>query len=210
MRKPKTADARVRPRSLFARYFSTCVSIILLSIILLGAIFMVFASNYFKRDKYTLLEKNLNQVLRLTSYNLSYNLGGKLYVASSLPSYYGVISKSISADIFLTDRDGNIILCSAEDGSQQSPSGKIPVSITTHLVADGSYRETGKLGGVYGVAHYTVGMALPDANGHPVGAVYASTPAVSLNTFLADIFQMFSVSVLVMLLFSSVIIRRKD
>ena len=45
-------------RSLFRKYFSVCCSIVLMSIVVLGIIFMVFAAQYFREDKLGALEKN--------------------------------------------------------------------------------------------------------------------------------------------------------
>lgn len=47
----------MKNKSLFQRYFYICFTMILLSMFILGAIFLVFASQYFKEDKYTLLSQ---------------------------------------------------------------------------------------------------------------------------------------------------------
>ena len=44
-------------KTLFKKYFSICSSIILLSTAFLGVVLLVFASQYFKDDKYTLLSQ---------------------------------------------------------------------------------------------------------------------------------------------------------
>lgn len=53
-------------RSLFRKYFSVCCSIVLMSIVVLGIIFMVFAAQYFREDKLGALEKNAEYAAELT------------------------------------------------------------------------------------------------------------------------------------------------
>lgn len=60
-------------RSLFRKYFSVCCSIVLMSIVVLGIIFMVFAAQYFREDKLGALEKNAGVCRR--AYPKSYCFG---------------------------------------------------------------------------------------------------------------------------------------
>ena len=50
-------------KSIFMKYFSVCASLILVSIGILGTAFMLFASQYFKEDKYDMLQSNLEKAL---------------------------------------------------------------------------------------------------------------------------------------------------
>lgn len=195
----------MKKKSLFTRYFQTCASIILISITFLGVVFLAFASQYFKEDKYKLLSQNLDQAVKLTNFNLSYGQGGNLFVSSSLSSYYGVIGQSIDADIYLADMQGNIILASpAAEG--RTFASKVNESVMGYFATSDIYTETGKLGSVYQHPHYTVGKPITDQQGRVVGAVFASTSAAALTTFLVDITQMFAISGVVVMLFAFMII----
>ena len=48
-------------KTLFSKHFSMVAGIILLSITILGAVLLAFASQYFKQDRYKLLEHNAQQ-----------------------------------------------------------------------------------------------------------------------------------------------------
>ena len=54
-------------KTLFSKHFITIAAIILLSITILGAVLLAFASQYFKQDRYRLLEHNAQQAAELTS-----------------------------------------------------------------------------------------------------------------------------------------------
>lgn len=195
----------MKNKSLYARYFRTCASIILISLTFLCVIFLAFASQYFRDDKYKLLSQNLDQAVRLTSYNMNYGYDGGLYVSSNLSSYYGVIGQSIDSDIYLADMDGSIILFSTNNEGQNFEGSISPVVMNYFRTGD-VYTETGKLGGIYPDPHYTVGKPIMDGKNRVVGAVFASTSAAALFTFLVDMFQMFIVSSAVVMLFSFIII----
>lgn len=195
----------MKKKNLFSRYFNTCAAIILISITFLGVVFLAFASNYFKEDKYALLSQNLDQAVKLTSFNLSYGQDGGLYVTSDLAAYYGVIGKSIDADIYLADLDGDILLCSSAQEGRQFATQVTPMVMEQFRTSD-IYTETGKLGGVYKTPYYTVGKPIMDHSNRVVGAVFASTGAAALSTFLVEMFRMFVISAAVMMLFSFIII----
>ena len=55
-------------KSLFSKFFTVCLSIILASISILGVVLLVFASQYFKNDKFDLLSRNCAYLPRLMIY----------------------------------------------------------------------------------------------------------------------------------------------
>lgn len=56
-------------KTLMGKYYSVCCAIILLSMVLVGSIFMVLANDYLREEKISLLEKNVTQAARLTMEN---------------------------------------------------------------------------------------------------------------------------------------------
>ena len=53
-------------KSIFAKYFTMCATFVLVSITFLGAVLMIFASQYFKDEKYRLLQANAEKALAAT------------------------------------------------------------------------------------------------------------------------------------------------
>ena len=107
----------MKSKSLFQRYFYICFTMILLSMVILGAIFLVFASQYFKEDKYALLSQNLDQAAERTLDSMI-QIGGVVHITSNVENYYNTIGESIGADIYLADmRDGRILYSGGAGGS---------------------------------------------------------------------------------------------
>lgn len=45
-------------KSIFSKYFTVCATLIIASITVLGAVFLIFASQYFKTDRLNLMRRN--------------------------------------------------------------------------------------------------------------------------------------------------------
>lgn len=96
-------------KTLMGKYYSVCCAIILLSMVLVGSIFMVLANDYLREEKISLLEKNVTQAARLTMEN--YAAHEYRYVSSdTLQPVYAVLGSAIEADIYLSDNKGNILI----------------------------------------------------------------------------------------------------
>jgi signal transduction histidine kinase len=191
-------------KTLFSKYFYICSSIILISTAFLGVVLLVFAAQYFKNDKYSLLERNVEQAVALTNHN--YGTNDYLYVDSTrLQPYYQLQGQAIDADIFLVNLEGRTLLCSNATNCNHV-NYLLPTSVLTKLENNGVYREMGKLGGIYDTPYYTVGRPVTGSDGQMVGAVFASCSSSALTTFLVDIFQMYVISAALVMLFSFIII----
>ena len=106
-------------KSLFSKYYSICVMMILVSIALIGSVFLVLTSNYFEQEKYDLLSRNVKQAVSVTMEDLSVN--DYDYVsASRVLNVYTILSDAIDADIFLVDVNGKTLLCTETGGCNHS------------------------------------------------------------------------------------------
>lgn len=186
-------------RTLFRKHFITVAAIILLSITILGAVLLAFASQYFKQDRYRLLEHNANQAATLTYGNFRDN--DFLFVQPKIAPMYVILANSIEADIYLTDTKGDILLF--VEGSRSAHNDiDIPPAIMDQSFREHSYKELGKMAGIYNDAHYTVGVPITTEDGRPIGVVFASASAKELSVFLVEILKMFVVSSLAVLILS--------
>ena len=106
-------------KSLFSKYYSICVMMILISIALIGSVFLVLTSNYFEQERYDLLSRNVKQAVSITMEDLSVNDYG--YVsASRVLNVYTILGDAIDADIFLVDVNGKTLLCTETGGCNHS------------------------------------------------------------------------------------------
>ena len=101
-------------KNLFTKYFTICTGMILASITVLGALLMGFASQYFRSDKLKVLDRYVSQAAALTL--TDYQKNNYLYLdEKTLTSVYSVLADAIEATIFLSDTEGNILICTDTD-----------------------------------------------------------------------------------------------
>ncbi len=189
-------------KSLFARYFYMCASIILVSIILLGVVLLTFSSQFFKQDRTDMLARNANQAVVLTAAN--YLMNGERYIDSQvIMTGYRILANAIDADIFLVDPNGKTVLCTEGESCVHS-TYQINEGILTTALTSG-YREIGRLGGIYKGPHYTVAVPVT-VGGAVIGSVFVSAPADDLTAFLIEVLKMFLLGAAAVMMLACIII----
>ncbi|HIZ31801.1 MAG TPA: HAMP domain-containing histidine kinase [Candidatus Fournierella merdipullorum] len=192
-------------KSISSMYFSTTAALLIVSTAVLCAIQMYLVMGYFKQDK----KESLSEVASIvtTQIHLRQQTENSMDIdpalAQKIQESLALVSETSSTIILFTDENGVVQLCS--EGTSSSNVGRqVPANILADLTADGSFFETGTLGGIYPSACYTVG-GIVDDGGLPLGYVFASTSAGSLNIFVGDMFSSFVLAAGLMLLASSVL-----
>ena len=194
--------------NLFKKYFFTTAAIILVSFTFLIVILSIWVSGFLAQDRRELLFE--------TSHTVSENMTGAVKNNDSLAdaavdmgNALVVVSRSIDANIFVTDLEGRPILCSCEqfmkEGRCPHTVKQLPDTIMQQALA-GEYYEVGTLNGLYSSPFYTCGVPLMDSAGGQVGTVFASSPAASLKAFFNQIFRifLFSACIPIVLMFFAV------
>ncbi|MEG2813004.1 MAG: HAMP domain-containing sensor histidine kinase [Oscillospiraceae bacterium] len=190
-------------KSIFTKYFSVCATLIIVSISILGALFLVFASQYFKDDKYKLLLAYSQRAAEVAQEDLAKYGGINEESASNI---YGTMAKTIDAAIFITDKKGVTIYCT-EKRPCYHMNHSVDNAIMSALNEKGEYSEMGRLGEIYAENYYTVASPVVDANNQTVAYVFTSTFASKqLQMFLGEILKMFVISAVTVLILTFIII----
>ena len=193
-------------KSISSMYFSTTAALLIVSTAVLCAIQMYLVMGYFKQDK----KESLSEVVSIVAgqIQLRRESGDTVDIdpalAQKIQESMALISETSSTIILFTDEDGVVKMCSEGTGSAKV-GRQVPENILSSLSSGGSFFETGTLGGMYSSPCYTVGGVLEDHYGLPLGYVFASTSAGSLNIFVGDMFSSFVLAAGLMLLASSVL-----
>lgn len=187
-------------RSLFRKYFTMCCSIVLTSIIILGVIFMVFAAQYFKEDKMSVLKQNAQYASELTNEHIVFSNGAYRIMDynSSIINSWVPMAKSTNSDIYLSNLSGDVLLCTHISRCSHQIYG-VEESAIKKVMEDGVFTEVGKMGEIYKRSYYTVGVPLRLPDGTVAGVVFSSTSAEGMTDFMSELFRMFLLSALVMM-----------
>lgn len=182
--------------------------IVVLSFVMLGTVMLTFFSFYWQEDQKATLRKNADLVASVCDQALTHDEKGNIY-NEVLPFVVGSYSKTIEADIFITDLQGNLMLGStvSEDNVL---SGKIDNLILDKLLTDGVYEEKGNLGGFYDDDYFVVGVSLkgPSESGADidVGNVFVAKTAFRFNAFKKEATQIFLIAAVAALAVSFIVV----
>ncbi len=196
----------MKQRSLFRKYFSACASMIILTIVFLGVVFLSFASQYFREDRFEALETNARYALDATE-ALCVQVGETYKVSSSLDDVYEPLANAIGADIYLVNSNGMTLICTEHSNGTCSHKGRsIPADVLNTIREKHTYSGVTQLGDIYDVPYYTVGLPLIVGNDELAGAVFVSSSAEGLRDFLEEMLEMFLISALVVLIIAFAVI----
>ncbi len=194
--------------SLFRKYFSACASMIILTVIFLGVVFLSFASQYFREDRFSTLEQNARYALDATE-ALCVQVGGTYKVSASLDDVYKPLASAIDADIYLANSSGMTLICTEgldNDGPCKHKGHSIPGDVMKSIKEEQHYSGVTQLGGIYEAPYYTVGLPLIVGENELAGAVFVSSSADGLRDFLKEMLEMFLISALVVLIIAFAVI----
>ena len=194
----------MKKNSLIKKYFAVCSFCVISSILILGVVLVVFASRYFERDKYSLLERNARQAASVTANNYVSN-GDGLINKSVISLAYSILSRSVDAQFFLMDLNGSLLFADEEDLSGYNLEVQVSPAVIQQILGEGIYEETGLLGGVFQTSHYSVGVPVV-AEDRVIGVLFACSSADALGEFLSALIEMFLVSAVVVLLIAFILI----
>lgn len=190
-------------KTIFTKYFTMCATLIIVSITILGALFMAFASQYFKEDKYKLLRTNIERAAAATQEQFA-NPTNETTIR--LVSLYGAIAQTIDATIFLTDDLGHTIVCTELSPCKHTLYA-VPQDVLSALAKSNEYAEMGKLGSIYSDHNYTVGVPVRVEGNDKTAYLFASTGAsIPLSNFMGEMLKIFMISAVAVLILTFIIV----
>ena len=191
-------------KSLFTKYFTLCSTIILGSMAILGAVLLVFASQYFRLERERLLLRNAIGASNIfaNEYVNRVDQGGAR--REVVLSYFQLLGGGVDANIFLTNVEGKTLVTT--DKTDIVEGVVIPQNVLQFISERGSFSELGTLRGLYSSEYYTVGVPVTIEGMGIIGYVFASSSAAALSVFLTEMLKMFSISALIVLAISFVVV----
>ena len=189
-------DGNKLKKSIFWRYLSITMVIILLSFVMLGSVMMLIFSQYWRNEKKALLTQNATSVAALAGRYLAQEerevseAAGKVFLTS--------FATSIDADIFVTDLNGEIVIGVYPNSGLENPA-QVPTN-AVKAAERGLYEGKSDLDGFYGGRRYVIGVPIyAEQDGHCSGAVFAATSVASVNLFRRTLFHIFLAAAIVVL-----------
>lgn len=186
---------------LFKKYFLMTSLIIIFSLSVMMIILSFVLNDYIARSKNETLYKSCIQVTEFVEKSLQ---NGEKIAEERLKDFVDSLSEVSDSDVFITDRNGNVITCSCED---MSDSGSC-----VHSNAKISYEDFLKnanddgLGlsklGIYRTQHYVAASRLYE----DYGTVYSTAPISTISNLLSAVVKIYLISAIlpIILMFVSI------
>lgn len=185
-------------RSIFTKYFTFCATIALGSILVLGIVFLIFVSQYFKNEKYDLLYSNVKRGAQVIAD--SYEDSSRAISQIQLGYFLAAMSDSSDSVFFVTDINGKAILCT-EPYPCSHTAHNVSTNILSAIGADGKYAEVGNFNEIYPHRYYTVGIPVTTSDGDIIGYIFSSAAvATQQNEFINEMIKMFLFSAVTVLI----------
>ncbi len=193
----------MKQKSLFLRYFLICASTVLLSLFILSSLLLLFVPRYFKSEKFELLSTNANIAANVTARNFVSNA----YQGISpdlLKTSYELIAQTSESTLFFVNVKGTTLVCSDANACVHTTYNVDKE--TMQEILKGGWQELGDLSGMYKESYYSVAQPVKLPDGTPIGAIIVSSSAQTIKAIIWDVFKLFLLCALMVLLLSSVMV----
>ncbi len=186
-------------KTTFSRFFALFAAVILLCVMILGVAFRVMLSDFLEEESREALHENAEALVSLASaYDASGELGQRW---SDFHIALTSAARVADADIVLTDKAGEIWLCSCPDTGCIHTNSVVPIDIIGQILADGESFLQDDLG-LYSEDQYVEGMTIDSqVTGETVGILLVmASSALTRDMLMQSTVIFFYVAILVLVL----------
>lgn len=216
--KNKTKARTPKQGSLFFKYCRITLSIVIVTVVLVAFVFLAFVANYWTADSVNVLRRNTENVVATAETLIASGKMESDRAESSLVlcNSLNMVSNAISADVFMTDANGEIVLCKDLLNSSMEVINrgecdvhqhyKVPYSILKKTTTAGGYYTMDTLKGLYDKLSIVVGYPV-EYEGNTIAYIFAvaSVPE-GLGPYIFGVIKMFIGAAVISLVFALILI----
>jgi signal transduction histidine kinase len=187
-------------RSTFFRTFLVAALLLLLSFIVLGTSFAVFAYRFFIRERQDSLLDTALAISNQASRNV---YSDTIIINRSFKNTVWSYAQLSDTYVIITNDIGRVIETSDEVSfSAIGANLYVGENIMRQIVLSGGYSGFGTLGGLLVSEYYSVGVPISSWNGNTVGTVFVSTSGENLREMIFDFIRIFITTAAAVMLLS--------
>lgn len=199
-------------RTILTRYVFAITAIILLGFVALGCVLYLFVADNLKTEHQNTLAANAGDIAAVAGDMATCEETGEnefLFTFDwRVQNYINRMAKNVSADVFITDTEGNVLMCS--DMTDYSDENSMCVHMKHKFSKDfisqvnsqsKGYRVTADLDGIYKENYYIAGLPIKSKNTNSeqvvIGTIFAAAPADTINMFRLELTRVFLFAIMV-------------
>ncbi|MBQ8575010.1 MAG: HAMP domain-containing histidine kinase [Clostridia bacterium] len=206
---------------LFRKYLTVITSVILMSVVLLCTVYLFLATRHWNSEQIdtlqhnsTIIAQNAQELLvRFNKPNSDENTD--ISPLSMICNTMRIMSEAIDADIFITDMNGDVVVCKEMIDDKFSFAGDYRCMLHDRYHIDpeiieqaqqGNYTDVSKLGGTFINNQLTAASPIK-VNGNSVAIVFATEPiTMSWYSYAKRILEVFLTAALLALIVSFLVV----
>ncbi len=178
-------------KSYAGRIMFSCSVLILASILILDSVLLLFVWQFFKQDKYNLLEENVNTGLYAVQ---EYVKNAENPDVASVKPLFDMLAAAIDANLIITNEQGLFVLSASggrnDEYALYGGADRIPEQMLQKLDEKRELYDSDEFGGMYRIRCYTYAKAMIGESGEHYGYIIASMPMkLHLNDFMNQMMQ---------------------
>ncbi|MCH4238862.1 MAG: HAMP domain-containing histidine kinase [Oscillospiraceae bacterium] len=186
---------QTKRKTIFKKYLRMTLATIFISFCILGLVMLLFFNSNWKHEKRDGLEKNALSISDIVSRGVAVDSVGSLVMdTDDLQKFLPALSRNNESDIFITGRDGKILVTAQGVDGTLHTNKTISADIMQKALG-GRYDDQTMLSGVYDAPCYVVGVPVTvkvsSGKTQSVGAVFTAVAVHSLVEYRKDILWMF-------------------
>ena len=185
-------------RSFYFKNFIYIAGTVMLSLIILGASFVLVGRNQMLQERRDAIESNVIELSRLSS---AYSRDGALD-SWEYRMMLSSIAKSTGNHCFLTNRDGVITVCSDAAPNCGHVGARVPESVLVSLSERSYFSGMTRLDGLYAEPSYVAALPVPAPNGTVLAYVFAASSTSSVVRAWGELLNIFLISAFSIMLLS--------
>ncbi len=186
-------------RSIFSKYLGICVTVLLGTVVCIGAALLLTASHSYRAEEQNFLIEKAGEVATATKLSYMTSDGWDVEHISSL--YHNYL-KATGMNFTLTDSNGKMICCTESDGCYHI-GNIISEQILSEFDNKGAI-EVGTLDGIYGKNNFIYGISLTVGDGHCY--LFVASSAEEYQTFLLGMYTTFAIIIAIGIIIATLII----
>ena len=188
-------------RSIFGKYFITCTSVILISFLGLAAVLIILSVQYSNRQKQIIYQKSAENIAKYVL-----DISGTIAAQRQLQGLINIIIPTIGADgIYIVETTGIVdVGWSNFSGDIIDANKPIPPEVMNALKVSKNYDSVGTMEGYYTKQYLIEGVPIISSDNKVIGAVIVTSRADNLTDYLKNIFRIFIISLVIVLIFAFV------
>lgn len=202
---------------IFRKYLLVITSVILMSVILLCSSYLILATRHWNTEQLDTLQRNSDIIAQnaqqvLLRFNHSESVGETdMSALTMICNTMNIMSEAIDADIFITDMNGEVVVCKDMIDEKLSFSNhyRCPIHKRYRVneeilskAAQGNYSESSSLGGIFADNQLTTASPI-NVKGKTVAVVFATEPiTTNWNSYARRLLEVFLTAAILALVVS--------